>query len=122
MAVYREAYKTIEAIKGLSQTIHPDAFDYGALTSKGDLLWNMVKQTIEWYGNPDTRKHENFHRGASTTSINIEVIDEWQTMNKEHYKITYNKFDKEYRGADGFFEVELVKIIPSTRKYDMRDL
>jgi len=121
MAVYREAYKTIEAIKGLSQTIHPDAFDYGALTKKGDKLWQAVEQLADWYGNKETRVHSSYGSGSSTT-IMIKTIEEWQTGNEEHYKITYNKFDKEYRGADGFFEVELVKIIPSTRKYDMRDL
>lgn len=36
MAVYREGYKAIEAIKRASRQIYNDACDYGAPTKKGE--------------------------------------------------------------------------------------
>lgn len=120
MAVYREAYHVIEAIETQSTRIYPDAADYGALVKKGDQLWKDVQMIMDWHGNKETRESYPIVYGW-VLSQNIEVIEEWQTGNEEHYKITYHHFTKglvSHGGNfDGFIEIEKVKVIKNKRQY-----
>lgn len=111
MSVYKEGFYIVELIQKNSKRIWPDACDYGALTKKGDELWNCVKQLFEWYG--DDEKHRKLQKYGTglTLTREVELIDEWSSQPKLiTFKVTYTEsasFKK--LGYDGMFEVEEVK-------------
>jgi len=116
MAVYREGYHIMEEIRKRSIKIYPDACGYGVPTKKGDVIWNMMKQLAEWYGEKDTRKAERYGTGRSV-GINITLIDEWAVSDgRKTEKEATDKFivsfvsctDGACRGFDGFVCIYII--------------
>ena len=107
MSVYKEGYYFINLIEKASKQIYPDACDFGAPIRKGDTLWNGMKQIVDWYGNPDTKKVVTYGTGATVSCV-IELIEEWRTGREEHFKLTYvtTRGDK---NMDGYAYVERIK-------------
>lgn len=116
MAVYREGYKALELIQKRSKQIYDDACDFGALTRKGDELWNAAKQLIDWYGDKN-RKQEDYSTGATIT-CDFTLIDEWAVSDErkteeeatEKYRLTYvhckNGIKTKEGKYDGYFYIE----------------
>ncbi len=110
MSVYKEGYMIVSEIQKRSKQIWNDSCDYGALTQVGDQLWLMVKQLIEWYGLPETKKVYYYPgtREVCSMEITVELMDEWSTGRIEPFKITYNTLKTKVNGVkwSGMFEVE----------------
>lgn len=107
MSVYKEGYYAVELIKKQSKQLYADACDFGAPVKKGDDLWNWAKQAIDWYGNPKTRKQDNYGTGTTVSQV-IELMDEWNTGKEEHFKITYTTTRRDKR-MDGFLTVSKIR-------------
>ena len=107
MSVYKEGYHLVSMIEKASKRIYPDACDYGAPVRKGDVLWNEIKQIIEWYGNKETRVVELYSTGT-TVKCTIELMDEWTTGREEHFELTYVTTRKD-KNMDGYVYVTQVK-------------
>lgn len=76
MAVYREGYKALETIQRESKQIYSDACDFGALTKKGDHIWNAAKQLVDWYKVEGKREEHRYSTGRSCSAV-VELMDEW---------------------------------------------
>jgi len=110
MSVYKEGYMIVSEIQKRSKQIWNDSADYGALTQVGDQLWNMVKQLVEWYGLPETKRITYYPgtREVCSMEITVELMDEWNTGRIEPFKITYTTLKTKVNGVkwSGMFEVE----------------
>lgn len=106
MSVYKEGFYLIEFIEKKSKQIYDDAADYGAPVVKDDSVWNAMKQLSDWYGEKSTKKVDNYSTGT-TASIEIHLLDEWNTKKPVNYKMTYvtTRDHKEY---DGYVYVERI--------------
>jgi len=115
MAVYREGYHAVEEIQKASKQIYPDAADYGAPVKKGDNLWNLANQLVEWYPAPN-KIRERYDYGTGTTVITwAELMDEWAVSDNRKsvkeamdlYKITYVQVkNNRLPGYDGYIYIE----------------
>lgn len=76
MAVYKEGWYAVEAIKNRSFQIYPDAADFGTPFVKGDDTWIKAKTAAHFYGVENTRKVETYLTGKDA-SIDIELMDEF---------------------------------------------
>nr|DAJ28059.1 MAG TPA: KH domain [Caudoviricetes sp.] len=113
MAVYREGYKAIEAIKRASKRIYNDACDFGAPTKKGDNIWNYAKQLCDWYGIEGTRKESRYATGCTLTQ-DVKLIDEWAVSDErksleaatEIYTVTFiTCTDGQCKGMNGYIYI-----------------
>jgi len=88
MSVYKEGFYAVEEITKASRQIWNDSDDFGAPTKKGDGIWALTKQLVEWYGVPNTRKEERYSTGAAVSHV-VELMDEWNTGNTFRYLVTF---------------------------------
>ena len=110
MAVYREGFHAISEIQKSSVQIFSDSCDFGAPCKKGDRIWNLAKQLVDWYKLDGTRKE--WSMGVTN---DVKLIDEWavsderKTLNQatEIYRVSYNKTTSgRCKGFDGYISIE----------------
>ena len=58
MSVYKEGFMCLQTIESASKRIYPDACDFGALTNKGDKIWNAALQLVEMYKDENKRNDD----------------------------------------------------------------
>jgi len=116
MAIYREGYHAVDKIIKNSKNIFSDACDNGAPTRKGDEIWNLAKQLVEWYGDKESRKESRYSTGSSVTNV-ITLIDEWAVSDeRKTLKQATEKFIVSYvtcktgacRGYHGYISIEKI--------------
>ena len=101
MAIYREGFKAIEAIEKSSKRIYDDAADYGALTNKGDEIWNTAKQLVDWYKVEGKREENRYSTGRSCSAI-VELIDEWAVSDeRKTIKEATERYEACFVGVEG---------------------
>ena len=116
MSVYKEFFAGVQTIQNNSNRICNDACDYGAITKKGDEVWNTMKMLADMYGVKNTRKIDKYTTG-STVEIELIGIDEWavsderKTLKEATIKLkmifvayTTSKF----KGFDGYVYLEQI--------------
>ena len=114
MSVYKEGYHIIKELNQRSKRIWNDSCDYGVLTNKGDMVWNMLKQLVEWYGVKETRKEYRY--GLKNELVDVEIVvelmDEWNTHNIEPFKITFTSVQTKVDGVkwDGLIGVQALPV------------
>ena len=116
MAVFREGYKAVELIQSLSGQVFIDACDYGAPVTKGDAVWDEIKQLMAYADKGDIVRGEDGVEGTVT------LIDEWAVSDRRKtveqatdiFKVVYTKLEywkgkpylmPNFRQADGFVNV-----------------
>jgi len=107
MSVFKEGYHVVNMIHKCSCQIFPDAADYGVLTTKGDNLWNWVKQAINWYGVKGSRRQSNYRTGV-TVSHDIKLIREHGSGVDDYFRITYTSTN--LKPYNGYFQVEQIDL------------
>lgn len=108
MSVYKEGYYIIQQIKENSTQIYTDACDYGAPVTKGDSMWNMMRQLVDDYGLPETRWVSG---NGKTVSIHIKLLDEWADGGEEIWLLEYTTINNKCCKYDGYVDVNLIKPI-----------
>ena len=120
MSVYKEGYRALEIIQNAGSRIYDDACDFGALTNKGDTIWNNMKQLVEWYGEKGTRKFHKYETGFTVVQT-VKLMDEWSVSDghktigqaTELYKVTYvnSKLGIKVRRSryDGYVYIEKIE-------------
>lgn len=115
MAVYREGYMILEQYEKQKVQIWNDACDEGVLINVNDKTAGAVKQLIEWYGEPSTRKQT----APNQVQIEVTLMDEWAVSDErktvkeatEVYTVNYYGFKKAdqnsliRKGFDGFYSI-----------------
>lgn len=119
MAVYKEGFYAIQAIEKASKQIYLDACDYGAPISKGDALWNQVKQLFNWYGLKSTREVDEYSTGKTLTGY-VSLIEEFTTGKTVFFKLTYVTATRMPGGGDGYVYVE--KVVNRTKISELVDI
>lgn len=113
MAVYREGFKAVEAIQKASIRIYNDACDFGALSNKGDEIWNQALCINEMYSKKGTYKFDRYSTGQSC-SVEFTLIDEWSVCDeRKSIKEATEKYELHYVGVK-----KGIKQLHSGKKYD----
>jgi len=110
MSVYKEGYYIIKQILENSKQIYNDACDYGAPVTKGDNMWNRMKQLVDDFGLPETRTVHDYGIGK-TVSIHIKLMDEWADGGEEIWLLEYTTINNKCCKYDGYVDVNLIKPI-----------
>jgi len=105
MSVYKEGFEAVRMIKKASRQVWPDSADYGVPVKKGDALWNMTKQLVNWYGVENTRVQENY-LGGKSVSQEIELMDEWNTGDIHRYTVCFVTVSN-HKDMDGIVYLKL---------------
>lgn len=112
MSVYKEGYYALSKIEKFTKRIHSDGCDYGAPVKKGDPLWNLVKQLVDWYRvkEKSTRHIDEYVLGGTTVSEEVELMIEgdYRQGTIERFRVTYVTFQT--RDMDGYVYVDKIKI------------
>lgn len=103
MAVYREAWMLISAIRAASGQVFNDAADYGVKVKRGDKLWLAAKQLAEMYG--ENRKEDIYETGR-TVSVDLRIAMEDDNPTWHSFRLDFVKSDmRELRGYAGIVSV-----------------
>jgi len=114
MSVYKEGWYGIKTIENNSQRVFNDACDYGAPVYKGGVIWNVIKQLREWYGNSEINPSLRVEKNDIENFFEICLMNEG-TGDTSYFKINYTKMDEwknkpyltaSFKDADGFVSVE----------------
>lgn len=116
MSVYKEGFYAVELIQKSSKQIFPDAADFGAPVTKGDSLWNWVKQLVDWYGVKGSRKEYTYPTGATVEST-VELMDEWNTGKVFQFKVTFVK-STSLKGMTGYVYVDQLTSVADRAEAD----
>ncbi len=108
MSVYKEGFYCKAQIENNSKRIFEDAADFGAVTNKGDNIWNCMKQLVEWYGQKGTRVETQYETGCTVTQT-VKLIDEWAVSDNrkklinatELYKVTFVYSKQQFKDMVG---------------------
>ena len=107
MSVYKEGFFALAELVPQQKQVYNFACDYGVPMFKDDKNWNLVKMLVEFYGDDDSRKIIRYDVGT-TVSININLMDEWQTGDDYTYELTYvtTRGGGADAGQDGYCYIE----------------
>lgn len=107
MSAYKEGYMILKQIEAASKQLWNDSCDYGAVTTKGDKLWNVAKQLIKRYGIKDSRSESRYGTGVSVSQV-VELMDEWNTGAIERFRIHYVSILPKYKLGDGYLSIDRI--------------
>lgn len=95
MSVYKEGWYAVQEIEQSSRQVFQDAADFGVPVHEGSRIWNLLKQTADFYGVEGTRKVERYSTGA-TASIDIDLMHEGDVKRgkTERFRLVYVKFNR----------------------------